>query len=581
VQNAAEASLSAAARTQSRASLHAAAIGTCLPLERGTASEPLSPSLADGNARFEVVIYRTRGDLEDHGGLCARALARVLDTAGSGIDTGSVLRSKLAMLNGVEPSSESSRACALPDQPRHLLRAEPCLQDVPVARDQLTPAVEQLFSPGFLRRVLAAAPDAYRKRLLTIEVVAISMLNVVLLQSRSFLQLVDKLRMGKLPGLQAVEVSRSAFYKRLRALPHTLFLTLLRETTRSLTRLRTHQRGWVHDLAPFANGIYAIDDTTLDALARRSRLLKELPKGAMETLGGRLGCALDLATGAFAELCYDFDSEANEKNHIRPLVERLGAGNMLVFDLGYFSFPFFDYLTEHFCYFVSRLRNKTSYSVIETLAEGRFYRDRVIYLGKHRADRAAHPVRLVELLIDRTWYAYITNMLDPGLLNAQQIWALYAQRWTIEKSFAAVKRALGMAFLHASHRNGMLIQIWCTLAVYQVLQDLRLQIAGANNWREDEVSWLNLMQRISLHVESPPSAGPDLRTWLIDNAESLYLKKRGVRKRRRDGLPKVVLNECKKTPPPPDFSRLKSRTPHQSKPEPLKDPRELIVGRLS
>ena len=103
---------------------------------------------------------------------------------------------------------------------------------------------------------------------------------------------------------------------------HTTFLDLLRRVTMRLRESQTHTRAWVRDLALFANGLYALDDTTLDALMRRTPSLKKHPKGAMETLRGRLSCALDIVTGKFAEVLYDPDSKANEKTHARPLIER-------------------------------------------------------------------------------------------------------------------------------------------------------------------------------------------------------------------------------------------------------------------
>jgi len=336
----------------------------------------------------------------------------------------------------------------------------------------------------------------------------------------------------------------------------------------------------VAELAPFATGVFAIDDTTLDALARKTEWLKGFAKGALETLGGRLGCALDLVTGCFAEVIYDPDGAANEKNHLWPLVERLPAGALYVLDLGYFSFPIFDGLTERYCYFVSRLRAKTSLVLVQTLVDAPAYRDSIVYLGKHRADRAAHPVRLVELLIGTTWYRYVTNVLDPKLLPADRLWALYAQRWTIEMTFAAVKRALNMAFLRPCHQNGVLIQVWCTLTVYQVLQHLRLEIAAQNDWREDEVSWMRLMVRIGWYLERP-DATRGLRQWILEESATLMLKKLGVRKRRATSLPKAVLEQIAASKPPPLDSPSAPRVPRQSKPEPRTGGAPIIEGRLS
>ncbi len=448
-----------------------------------------------------------------------------------------------------------------------------------VGRETVSKHVQNLFSREFSSRVLSGTPSGIRERILTIEVVMLSLLQFVVGGLKSFLELVDKLRCGDLPGLQAVEVSRQAFYKRLQSLPHTIFADLLRETTRKLQRTSCTSRQWVQELAPFARGIYSMDDTTLDALARKSKLLQQYPKGAMETLGGRLGCILDLVTGKYTEVLYDPDSAANEKNHARPLIERLGRGALYVFDLGYFAFPFLDFLTEHKNYFVTRMRAKTSFEVITVLAEASNYRDRIIYLGKYRADQAAHPVRFVELRIKGKWWGYLTNVLDPQQLDAAAVWALYSQRWNIEKSFATVKRALGMAFLRVTHENGMLIQIWTTLTVYQVLQDLRLEAAASIGCRDNELSFLNLLRRISWYAENPKKT--PLRQWIKENAPKLYLQKRGTRQRKLVELPHDVASECLPPPPSPVLGDLKSRTPRQGDISRARRKRPLFVVTLS
>lgn len=440
--------------------------------------------------------------------------------------------------------------------------------------------VRQLFSRGLIGEVLATT-KGYRQRLLTIEVVVLGMLEFVLGTLDAFVDVVDRLRVGRVSDLPAIEVTPSAFYKRLHAISHEVFRNLLQRVTEELRRTQVHARQWVRELAPFASGLYALDDTTLDALMRKTASLKKHPKGAMETLGGRLGCALDLVTGKFAEVLYDPDSKANEKTHARPLIERLGAGALYVFDLGYFAFSFLDYLTAGSCYFVTRMRNKTSYEVARELAAGPLYRDCIVWLGKHRADRAAHPVRLVELLIGGTWYRYLTNVLDPQQLGARQIWALYGQRWTIEMVFAAVKRGLGLAYLRATHQNGVLIQVWCTLAVFQVLQNLRLDIAASAGWKEDEVSWQMLIRRIGWYAEGRPPSKP-LRTWLVEDAERLSLKKRGCRRRRITALPDAVAAACD---PPLSYSAfppIPPRKPRQGdQRRSQKTARPTIMGGLS
>jgi len=441
------------------------------------------------------------------------------------------------------------RPAGLPEPPRLVDTREMPLA-VAIAGE-----TSRLFSPFFFNRVLASAKDEYRDRILTIEVVALMMLSFVIEHLPSFKELVGKVRSGNIPGLGVVEATPAAFYDRLKSLQHTIFMEILRQTTRMLAASQKHVRPVLQRMAVFADKLIAIDDTTLDALVRRSKALKAYTKGHMKTLAGRLGCALNLRTGKLEEVMYDDDAKANEKNHFFPLVERLPAGCMYVMDLGYFSFGLFDGLTDRFSYFVTRARAKFTFKRAHVLTSSANIRDRIVYLGKYRSDRAKYPIRFVEIRIRGVWWGYLTNVLDPKMLPPKDVWALYSQRWTIEKAFAAIKRALGMAYLRASHTNGVLIQVWCTLAVYQVLQDLRLDIAAANGWPDDDVSWEKLTRRIAWYAGKPRTV--PLREWLITNAENLFVRKSGTRKRRPEpeDLPPELISD------PPQARPLKKALP--------------------
>src|SRR5205814_7889653 len=104
------------------------------------------------------------------------------------------------------------------------------------------------------------------------------------------------------------------------------------------------------------------------------------------------------------------------------LLAWLVPGTLLLCDLGYFAFEWFDQLTQKGVFFVSRMREGTSFVTHHVLYEGTQnacrLRESLVYLGKYRANHAAHPVRLIELTWkDRTW-RFITNVLDPLQLPA-------------------------------------------------------------------------------------------------------------------------------------------------------------------
>ncbi len=447
----------------------------------------------------------------------------------------------------------------------------------PDQRSALSVACRELIDGATFHLAVGSLNQTLRRRVLTAEVMCLAIIHLVVAQCRSLLHVIDELRLGTVVPGEEFEVTGAAFYKRMRVLKHELFLNVLREVTKTLDGRGGPVRENIRALAPFATRICALDDTTLDALTRRTEVLKSVAPSSTALLAGRLGCLIDLTTQRFVEVLYDSDPAANEKSHLVPLIENLPPGALLVMDLGYFAFPLFDVITKKEQFFISRMRKKTTYRVVRKGADTRLYRDSLIELGVHRADRAAHPVRLVELFIDGQWHQYITNVLQPERLRADAIWQLYKHRWTIEKAFAALKRALGAAWLHCCHQNGFLLQIWATLTVYQVLQALRLDAAASRKMDVEEISWVNLLRRVSMYASSP-IAGTTLRSWLCDPRRELYLAKRGVRQHSRQGLDPPLIADIRAfatewdTPPP--------RKPRQGKPEPRTKKSEVIIAHL-
>ncbi|WP_036477975.1 transposase [Myxosarcina sp. GI1] len=56
-------------------------------------------------------------------------------------------------------------------------------------------------------------------------------------------------------------------------------------------------------------------------------------------------------------------------------------------------------------------------------------------------------LRLVEIRHGRSWYRYLTSVLDPKILPPFVVGALYSRRWRIEESFLLLKRLLGLSYL--------------------------------------------------------------------------------------------------------------------------------------
>lgn len=365
-------------------------------------------------------------------------------------------------------------------------------------------------------------PKRLRERVLTLPLMAVLMVSLVWRQLPS---LTEALRVLALEGLwdaAPVEATRQALSKRLGALPAALFAQLYEE---ALARLRAKQT-----TAPAAPGslqarftaLWAADGSTLEALRHK---LKELDEQA-RPLGGKMLAVVELFTRRPQHTWYTEDAPANDKSFCHQLLAALPAGGLVVFDLGWFGFPFFDQLTADGKFFVTRLREKTAYKVVEVLGAGACWRDEIIELGIYRSNPCRERGRLVSVLWGTTWYRYLTNVLTPDKLAAREVAALYRQRWRIEEAFLLTKRLLGLAYLWVGDTNGVQIQLYATWLVYAVLTDLCVQVAQVLEVPLAELS-VEMVYRSFYHFSQAEARGYryGLLMFLFENSKLLGLVK--------------------------------------------------------
>jgi hypothetical protein len=238
-------------------------------------------------------------------------------------------------------------------------------------------------------------------------------------------------------------------------------------------------------LAPFAHGIYVLDGMTLDAVTKRLPCLREQ---ADASLPGKVLAVFDLRAQLWRTVHFVADAYANDKASARELLTGLDAGSLILADLGFFAFQWFDALTDQGYFWISRLRAKTSYAVIHTFYERDGVLDALVWLGKYRADQAAHAVRLVQFTRGSKTWAYLTNVLEPAQLPLADISRLYARRWDIERMFNLVKTHLHLHWLWSSQAAVVQHQLYAVFTVAQIILGLRSDVAQRAQAEVDDVS---------------------------------------------------------------------------------------------
>ena len=260
------------------------------------------------------------------------------------------------------------------------------------------------------------------------------------------------------------------------------------------------------DLAPFASRIIALDETKLDAVVRRLPWQRQHRVGEPTLLAGKLAALFDLRQQRWLRLQYVSDALRNGKLEALALLEDLPWHSLLLCDLGYFSFPWFDYLTERGFYWISRYREKTCYRLVHVSYQHGVILDAVVWLGSAHGPRAGRAVRLVRFGDGQHLRMYLTNVLDPLQLSMADIARLYARRWDIELAFLTLKDLLGLHHWWSSQLPLILQQISVTLILAQVLQALRLQLAAQADCDPFDVSLPLLVQHLPqlLHARLQP-----------------------------------------------------------------------------
>jgi Transposase DDE domain len=361
---------------------------------------------------------------------------------------------------------------------------------------------------------------------------------VVSLVWRQIPSLAEVLRVLASEGLlwqPLLTVSRQALSKRLACLPVELFASLFHQV---LSAIQQSQQGSPAPPPPSPasapvrerfSALWIADGSTLEALKKK---LQEL-KNQKVTLGGKMMMIVDAGTHVPVNAFYTPQSKANDRTFTDSLLQRLPVGGLLIFDLGFFSFPFFDAFPEQGKFFLTRLREKTAFKTVSLLSQGPRYRDEIIRVGLRSEYPCQHQIRMVSILWNQTWHHYLTNVLQPERLSPRQVGELYRRRWRIEEAFLLTKRLLGLSYLWVGGANGIQIQIYATWIFYAVLVDTCRQVAVALGQPQDRIS-VEMVYRSFYHFSRACDRDPatQLIPFLVTHAKLFGLVK-AITKRQR------------------------------------------------
>lgn len=403
--------------------------------------------------------------------------------------------------------------------------------------EQIEARLTEIIHPATLNQVAYFHELGLRERILNLPVMMAFVLSLIWRHLGSVTEAVRVLKHEGLLWVDALKVSQQALEQRLGSLPAILFervlgdiLPLLAQRWQSRTRPLPPALEWAQQ---HFSAVLALDGSTLDGLLRKCGLLRD---GEGPVLAGRMAALLDLITRLPRQIWYEQDQHAHDQRFWDRALSALERGMLLIFDLGFLNFGRFDQLTEAGVWFVTRIQERISYRVDQVLQANERLHDLIVWVGSGKDSQCAQALRLVEWQHNGKWYHYLTNVVDPKLLPAEYVVALYWQRWRIEDAFNIVKRLLGLAYFWSGSINGVQVQVWATWILYSVLVDLTDAVAQALNKPFQALS-LEMVYRGLYHFTQAyhRGAADDPVAYLAANAATLGIIKRKRKKRTSAG----------------------------------------------
>jgi hypothetical protein len=357
-----------------------------------------------------------------------------------------------------------------------------CPQVVPVTlslKEQMVSFLDQMLAVSSLEPVPAGKRGPGRPASFSLNHLWLALLIGILSQADGLRRVWRSMVMGPMGSFPMLTVTYEAVRSRLLAAGTASLQEFFVLISAHVQRVLSCEQVSALSLASFAPQVVALDESTLDQLKRLTDDLATVPDKDPHLQPGKLAGLFDLRLQQWVRLQFRADVPAGCNVGILELLSGLARGSLILADLGSFSFPWFDYLTEQGFFWISRLKERTSYTVQQIFYQDkdRGVLDALIWLGAYRADRAAYAVRLVQYQLAGKTYSYLTNVLDPAQLSMLEIAQLYARRWDIELAFLTLKREVGIALWWGAKQQIVLIQLWLALILAQILQALRLQIA--------------------------------------------------------------------------------------------------------
>jgi len=228
--------------------------------------------------------------------------------------------------------------------------------------------------------------------------------------------------------------------------------------------------------------------------------------------------------GTHAVIAAVMDSYAVvEQTLAKRLVPALGPGMLCLADRGFSTHPMMSAAAKTGADLLWRAKGNAVLPVLERYPDGSFRSELVASTDKYRREDVL-TVRVVEYGIDDpgrpgasdTKYRLITTILDPAAAPADELAALYAERWEVESIFDELKthQRGPRVILRSRTPEGVYQEAWGYLCVHYALRALIHDAADRSDPDPDRISFTKALHAARRSVRTGLTGTVSLATAL-------------------------------------------------------------------
>lgn len=182
-------------------------------------------------------------------------------------------------------------------------------------------------------------------------------------------------------------------------------------------------------------------DSSYYTLPRNAETIDEFGENSLSSTRTWVKAQVSFASDVLNNICVDADIKAYKTGERRMAVEhlkKLGAGNLYLFDRGYFGREFFAQVHQTKCQYCFRISVNACSEVIAFVNGDK--RDVITDIATKDGEIT---VRLTKVKLNANEEEYLlTSLLDTKVFTPAKLKKLYHKRWGVEEQFKDMKHAL-------------------------------------------------------------------------------------------------------------------------------------------